>query len=86
MDIFAHQVNKTLSSLALPPDLCTPSHIEEFVAHIEPTNLSAVAAVVGGLLSQDILNTLGGREIPIKNWMIFDGRSCTSTLVCDLTG
>jgi hypothetical protein len=59
--------------------LCTPDIVKDFITQLEPTDLSGVAAVVGGLFSQDVLNTLGGRELPIKNWMIFDGRACNTS-------
>ncbi len=32
--------------------------------------LAPVAAVLGGVLSQDILNAIGGREEPVVNWMM----------------
>jgi len=37
------------------------------------TELSAVCAIVGGILAQDILNTLSQRELPISNFFIYDG-------------
>lgn len=37
--------------------------------------LSAIAAIVGGVLSQDVLNVLSGREVPVQNFFIFDGES-----------
>jgi hypothetical protein len=77
LDEFSQLVNVTVSRLALPPTVCTSGKIQEFVAQLEPTNLSGVAAVVGGILSQDVLNALGGRELPLKNWLIFDGSTCT---------
>jgi len=54
--------------------------LQDFVKDLEPTNLSGVAAVVGGVLGQDVLNALGGKELPIKNWLIFDGRTCIFVL------
>lgn len=33
----------------------------------------ATTAILGGLVGQDILNTLGGKQKPIHNFMIFDG-------------
>src|ERR1044072_8253967 len=38
-----------------------------------PTELSPVCAIVGGILAQDILNTLSQRELPIKNFFVYDG-------------
>ena len=37
--------------------------------------LSPIAAVVGGVLSQDVLNVLSGREFPIQNFFIYDGNT-----------
>lgn len=38
---------------------------------------SPVCAVLGGFLGQDILKTLGGKEQPIANLFVFDGRTGT---------
>ncbi|KAJ8080377.1 E1 ubiquitin-activating protein aos1 [Marasmius tenuissimus] len=38
-----------------------------------PHEFSPVCAVVGGMLGQDILKCLGGRDIPIANFFVFDG-------------
>lgn len=35
----------------------------------------ATTAILGGLVGQDILNTLGGKQEPLYNFMIFDGES-----------
>jgi hypothetical protein len=77
IDNFVNLVSAKVSSLSLPSTLATPTHIRDFILQLTPTDLSGVAAVVGGILSQDVLNALGGRELPLKNWLIFDGRSCT---------
>jgi ubiquitin-like 1-activating enzyme E1 A len=39
--------------------------------------LSPICAVVGGLLAQDILKVLGGKDLPVKNWFVLDGRDLT---------
>jgi hypothetical protein len=65
------------TGLAIPDTLCTEDSIRAFITQLEPTDLSGVAAVLGGILSQDVLNALGGRELPIKNWLFFDARTCT---------
>ena len=77
VDKFSQVVNTTTATLGLSPTLCTPSVIQNFITQLQPLEVSGVAAVLGGLLSQDVLNALGGRELPIKNWLIFDGNSCT---------
>ena len=76
LDEFSQFVNTAVSNLCLPSTICTSTNIQEFITQLEPTNLSGVAAVVGGILSQDVLNALGGRELPIKNWLFFDGNTC----------
>jgi len=30
-------------------------------------------AIVGGVLGQDVLNCVGGKEEPVRNFMVFDG-------------
>jgi hypothetical protein len=35
--------------------------------------LSSVCAIIGGILAQDILNTLSQRELPINNFFVYDG-------------
>jgi hypothetical protein len=74
---FTHLVNLKISELSLPSSICTGKEIEEFIVQLDSHQLSGVAAIVAGILSQDVLNALGGRELPVKNWLIFDGRSCT---------
>lgn len=43
--------------------------------------LSPVAAVVGGILSQDILNSIGGREEPVVNWLFLNMDASGATTV-----
>ena len=43
--------------------------------------LSPVCAIVGGMLAQDILKTLGAREAPIANFFTFDGNTGAGTVV-----
>jgi ubiquitin-like 1-activating enzyme E1 A len=44
---------------------------------------SPVCAIIGGVLAQDILKALGGREPPLANFFIFDGNTGGGT-VCRL--
>jgi len=76
VDKFYTCVKVRCTSLAIPDTLCTEDSIRTFITQLEPTDLSSVAAVLGGILSQDVLNALGGRELPIKNWLFFDARTC----------
>src|SRR5271170_205508 len=80
LDEFTQSVSNTVSTLSLPATICTADQLRDFVSQLVPSNLSGVAAVVGGILSQDVLNALGGRELPLKNWLLFDGGTCLPQL------
>ncbi|KAF8964179.1 hypothetical protein BDZ97DRAFT_1904495 [Flammula alnicola] len=41
---------------------------------------SPVCAIVGGMLAQDMLKSLGGREPPIANFFVFDGNTGGGTV------
>jgi hypothetical protein len=84
LDEFTQSVSNTVSILSLPATICTADQLRDFVSQLVPSNLSGVAAVVGGILSQDVLNALGGRELPLKNWLFFDGGSCIPPTLCGL--
>ncbi|KAK0532652.1 E1 ubiquitin-activating protein aos1 [Tilletia horrida] len=43
------------------------------LARSQPGEFSPTAAVLGGILAQDLLNALGGREEPLCNWFQLDG-------------
>ena len=42
------------------------------------TEMAPVAAFVGGLIAQDVINLLGHREQPLQNLMLFDGDTCAA--------
>ena len=77
LDEFYKLVEKTANSLSLPSTIVTLGKTSDFIAQVHGPDLSAMAAVVGGILAQDVLNVLAGKEPPLKNWLIFDGNSCT---------
>jgi ubiquitin-like 1-activating enzyme E1 A len=73
---FFKLVENTANGLALPSTVVTLEKTSDFIAEIQGPDLSCTAAVVGGILAQDVLNVLAGKEPPLKNWLIFDGNSC----------
>jgi len=77
IDKFFHLVETVTNALSLPSSIVTLEKTSEFISQIQGPGLSGVAAVVGGILAQDVLNVLAAREPPLKNWLIFDGNSCT---------
>ena len=59
---------------------CTTLHARR-LATTAAHETSAVCAVVGGLLAQDVLKALAAREPPIANFFTFDGVLCGGTVV-----
>ena len=39
------------------------------------SELAPVAAILGGVLTQDVINVLGKREQPLQNFVVFDGET-----------
>ncbi|KAF4617491.1 hypothetical protein D9613_006075 [Agrocybe pediades] len=60
-----------------------PRDLIESLATTASHEFSPVCAIVGGMLGQDILKALGGREPPIANFFVFDGNTGGGT-VCRL--
>ncbi|KAH6912809.1 hypothetical protein BKA70DRAFT_776386 [Coprinopsis sp. MPI-PUGE-AT-0042] len=60
-----------------------PRAILESLSTSAEHEFSPVCAIVGGMLGQDILKALSGREAPIANFFIFDGNTGSGT-VCRL--
>lgn len=42
--------------------------------------LSPVCAIVGGILAQDIIKAVSGKDTPLRNYFLFDGNSCCGTV------
>jgi ubiquitin-like 1-activating enzyme E1 A len=45
------------------------------LAQTAATELSPVCAIVGGILAQEIIKVLSGKELPVQNWFLYDGIS-----------
>ncbi|KAK9467429.1 hypothetical protein V1512DRAFT_261174 [Lipomyces arxii] len=71
---FHNLVLEACRSLGLPAGIASPEFTASFARNIG-TELSPVAAILGGVLAQDILNCLGQREQPIQNWVVLDGNT-----------
>lgn len=68
--------NEYLPEIGLPSSFVTDDMAASlYTETATPTELSPVAAIVGGVLAQDILNVLAGKEPPISNWFGFDGHT-----------
>lgn len=55
-----------------PTDFVSPYR---HVAMTAACEISAVCAVIGGVLAQDMLKSLAAREPPIANFFVFDGNT-----------
>ncbi|CAO3690429.1 unnamed protein product [Umbelopsis vinacea] len=65
-DVKKAQLKKRVSR-AYPMTLCM------ILAQTSDTELSPVCAIVGGILAQEIIKVLSGKELPIQNWFFYDG-------------
>ncbi|GAA5982731.1 hypothetical protein JCM11641_007770 [Rhodosporidiobolus odoratus] len=45
------------------------------LAHLQTTEFPSSCAIVGGILGQDILNCVGGKEEPLRNFGVYEGGS-----------
>lgn len=59
-------------NLGLPEELVKASFVRSFVENAT-AELSPVAAVLGGFLAQDVINTVCQLSQPIQNLLVFDG-------------
>lgn len=70
---------KTLASEVLPRHSLDPALLpEDLLSSLAETagcEFMPVCAIIGGVMGQDVLNTLGGREPPVINLFTYDGRS-----------
>ncbi|GAA5995107.1 hypothetical protein JCM5350_003272 [Sporobolomyces pararoseus] len=61
-----------LPSIGVPSTDLTDPIISRFVS-LRNHEFAPSCAIVGGVLGQDVLNTVGGKEEPVRNLMVFDG-------------
>jgi ubiquitin-like 1-activating enzyme E1 A len=71
MELFITLATAMHKELQLPPETLTSEFLRSFLQNVG-TELAPVTAFVGGVLAQDVINVLGGREQPIQNFLLFD--------------
>lgn len=59
-------------ALSLPSETLSSEFLRSFLQNVG-SEISPVAAILGGQLAQDVINVLGQKEQPIQNMVIFDG-------------
>jgi ubiquitin-like 1-activating enzyme E1 A len=50
----------------------TSTDLRSFLQNVG-SEISPVCAVLGGVVAQDVINVLGGREQPVQNFLLFNG-------------
>ncbi|KAF2718709.1 hypothetical protein K431DRAFT_287440 [Polychaeton citri CBS 116435] len=79
--LFTTMATQKAAELQLPPETLSSDFLRSFLQSLE-AELVPVAAFVGGRLSEDVINVLGGREQPIQNFALFDGDALEGNIYC----
>ncbi|CAO0795415.1 unnamed protein product [Mucor circinelloides] len=64
---------KYLADMGIEDTSVLDDKLLDDLASLFDTEISPVAAIVGGILAQDILRTLSANELPIQNWFYYNG-------------
>jgi ubiquitin-like 1-activating enzyme E1 A len=67
--VHIHEARKRLD---LPLENTDPAFAISFLDNVD-AELSPVAAILGGMIAQGVINYLGKREQPLQNFLVFDG-------------
>lgn len=70
--LFTRLATEKHRELLLPPETLRSDFLRSFLQNIG-SEVSPVAAFLGGSLAQDVINVLGQREQPLQNMLLFDG-------------
>ncbi|KAK6362121.1 hypothetical protein TWF730_005818 [Orbilia blumenaviensis] len=79
--LFMADIHDARNTLSLPLENVDPSFAISFLDNIG-TELSPVAAILGGMLAQGVINFLGKREQPLQNFLVFDGDITSAPIYC----
>ncbi|GAA5972840.1 hypothetical protein JCM8115_005976 [Rhodotorula mucilaginosa] len=63
---------KLLPELGVSVELLPAEEIER-IATVQGFEYAPSCAIVGGILGQDVLNAIGGKEEPVRNFFVFEG-------------
>jgi ubiquitin-like 1-activating enzyme E1 A len=72
LELFTRLATEKHRELLLPPETLRSDFLRSFLQNLG-SEISPVAAVLGGSLAQDVINVLGQREQPLQNMLLFDG-------------
>jgi len=77
---FLRLINNARDNLGLPSDFVIDSAFIRSFLDCVGTEISPVAAILGGNLAQGVINYLGKREQPLQNILVFDGEQCSAPI------
>jgi ubiquitin-like 1-activating enzyme E1 A len=72
LELFTKLANEKHLELQLPMETLRAEFLRSFLQNLG-SEISPVAAFLGGNLAQDVINVLGQRQKPLQNLLIFDG-------------
>lgn len=57
-----------------------PTDLLKQLSEVGDAEFAPTCAIVGSILSQEVLSALGGKEAPMVNFMVFDGERCSGDI------
>jgi ubiquitin-like 1-activating enzyme E1 A len=72
LELFTSLATEKHRELLLPTETLRSEFLRSFLQNLG-SELTPVAAFLGGSLAQDVINVLGQREQPLQNFLMFDG-------------
>ena len=72
LEVFTRLATEKHRELLLPPETLRSDFLRSFLQNLG-SEISPVAAFLGGSLAQDVINVLAQREQPLQNMLLFDG-------------
>lgn len=78
LEVFTRLANQKHLELQLPMETLKADFLRSFLQNLG-SEISPVVAFLGGYLAQDVINVLGEKEVPLQNFLLFDGEEFTAT-------
>jgi ubiquitin-like 1-activating enzyme E1 A len=72
LELFTSLATEKHRELLLPTETLRSDFLRSFLQNLG-SEVTPVAAFLGGSLAQDVINVLGQREQPLQNFLLFDG-------------
>ncbi|KAF3935621.1 hypothetical protein ABW19_dt0204961 [Dactylella cylindrospora] len=76
---FMKAIHDARNNLGLPLENIDPAFAISFLDNVD-TELAPVAAIIGGMIAQGVINCLGKREQSLQNFLVFDGDASTAPI------